>query len=285
MKTNHKLYIAITFYFIALILFETAQQQYYLTSFDLLGNREVSFFDLLQNHVTLWLVWTVFTLPLLVYVKKHPIQKLSLSSILQYGSRIAGTLLITLIAISCIKLWVNGQPLATFGEYLSFYTFQKAALFFTAYLGLVVFMNLHNNLQLLDLKVVALSDLSVRYKNLYDDLSQKKMGDQTPLVQIKIGNKVKNILLSEVIWVQSDDYCVKIHTKDKAYNLRKSMKAMEQELVPRGFIRVHRNSIVNKVAIDTLTFTQKPHVRLKNGQSLQIATSRIPKIKASLKIA
>lgn len=285
MKTSHKLYIAAAVYFIGLILFETAQQQYYITSFDLYGEETVSFLKLLQNHATLWLVWIIWVFPLLIYARKHPIRRLNLPLLLQYGLRVVVILLFTLVSISCIKLWLNGQQLATFGEYFAFYTFQKAALFINAYLGLLVFINLHQSLQLLDAKVVELSDLHTRYENLYEDFTQQQLDDQTPLVQIKIGNKVKNILLSEIIWVQSDDYCVKIHTKNNAYNLRKSMKAMEKELAPRGFIRVHRNSIVNKEAIDTLTFTQKPHVRLKNGQSLQIDTSRIPKIKASLKIA
>lgn len=285
MKTSHKLYIATILYFIGLLLFETAQQHYYITSFDLRDGGAVFFFDLLRNHAILWLVWIIFVIPLFFYVKRHSIRKLSLSIVLQYGWRIAATLLLTLLCISLVKLWQNGQNIATFWEYLSFYTFQKAALFVNAYLGLLVFINLHQSLQLLDAKVVELSDLSTRYENLYQDFTQQQLDDQTPLMQIKIGNKVKNILLSEVIWVQSDDYCVKIHTQKKAYNIRKSMKAMEQELGARGFIRVHRNSIVNKAAIDIFSFSPKPHVRLKNGQQLQIAASRIPKIKASLKIA
>ena len=63
------------------------------------------------------------------------------------------------------------------------------------------------------------------------------------------------------------------------------MKAMELELNNRGFIRVHRNSIVNKEAIDTIIFTQKPHLKLKNGQSIPIANSRIAKVKARLNTA
>ncbi len=110
-------------------------------------------------------------------------------------------------------------------------------------------------------------------------MSLRKKDDHTPIIQIRVGNKVKNILVSDIIWVQSDDYCVKVHTANGSYSLRKSMKRMEQELTSKGFVRLHRSVIVNRNEVDTLVYSPDPKVTLKNGQTLPIALSRMPKVK------
>ena len=103
------------------------------------------------------------------------------------------------------------------------------------------------------------------------------------LIHVKIGNKLKAIPLADISWIQSEDYCVRIHTKlEKSYLLRKSMKAMERELAPKGFIRVHRNSIVNIAEVDSFIFQADPQVKLKKGEAIKIANSRIPQIKELL---
>lgn len=189
----------------------------------------------------------------------------------------------TLICISLVEMWKNGLNIEYFGELLSYFTYQKAALFVNAYLGLIILINLHEGIKLLDSKMVELSDLRIEFKSRYNELSNQIKDDQTPLIQIKVGNKVKNILLEDIIWVQSDDYCVKVHTKSGAYNLRKSMKLMEQELEPWGFIRLHRNTIVNRDEVDTLIYAPEPSVTLKDGKNLPIALGRVAKVKGFFK--
>lgn len=283
LKSGLKVFLITLVYFICLIVFEAAQQLYYLTTFNLINKGEISFFDLLYVHSTRWLIWSILALPMGVYVFYHPIRNLTVIAFTRYVFWALATLLMTLFMISIIELFLNKQSFGTFWEYFLFFTYQKAALFVNAYLGLIILINLYHSIQLLDSKIIELSDLKNEYESLYDELSQHTNDKEVALIQIKIGNKIKNLLLSEVIWLQSDDYCVRVHTEKGAYNLRKSMKAMEQELSTRGFIRIHRNAIVNKEEIDTLDFSQEPQVYLKNGQILPIAKSRISKIKTILK--
>ena len=277
------IYLAAILYFTGLISFEAAQQYYYITNFDLAGKDEVTFFGLLRLHLIRWGIWGLLVIPLSWYSFRNPIRQLSPKAAFSHGVGIILTLTATIVTISLVVLWRDQLSVAYFPEFLSFFTYQKAALFVNAYLGLIILINLYQKVELLDAKLVELSDLKTEYKTIYDELSNGSKNDQTPLIQIKVGNKVKNILLSDIIWIQSDDYCVKIHTEERSYHLRKSMKLLEQELEPRGFIRLHRNAIVNKEEVDTLVYSPEPHVNLKNGQTLPIAASRVAKVKALFK--
>lgn len=279
MKVNVKIFVAALVYFVLLITFEAGQQYYYVTRFDLLGDRSVSMMELLKFHVIRWLIWGILAVPMSMYIIKRPAQHFSLTLLFRYFLWMMVTLTLTLVAISTFNLWYYGNGIAEFYEVFLFFTYQKSALFVNAYLGLIILVALLNNMKLLDAKIIALSDL----KEEYQELHKKALGDTTPIVQIRIGKKLKNVLFSEIIWVQSDDYCVRVHTKQGGYHLRRSMKSMEKELTQWGFIRIHRNCIVNQVEIDTLVFSNHPKVLLKNGKSLAIAQNRIPKIKALLK--
>ncbi|MEO9511764.1 MAG: LytTR family DNA-binding domain-containing protein [Flavobacteriaceae bacterium] len=279
MKVNLKISIAALVYFTLLIAFEAGQQYYYMTRFDLIGDQEVSLIGLIKFHVIRWFIWGILATPLSLYIIKHPTLHFTLAHVTRYFFMVFLTLLLTLLAISIFHLWYYGNSISGFSEVFFFFIYQKTALFVNAYLGLIILITLFNNMKLLDATIIELSDL----KGEYQDLSKKALEDSTPLIQIRIGKKLKNVLLSEVIWVQSDDYCVRIHTKQGSYHLRKSMKSMEQELSYWGFIRIHRNSIVNKLEIDTIDFSHEPQVKLKNGRSLVMAQSRVPRIKAFLK--
>lgn len=272
-------------YFVILNVFEAAQQYYYINSFNLAGASQVTFFDLLSKHSARWLVWGLSAVPLAYLVARYPINKntLSLSVLLQYCSGVLVLLLVTIAMISFLQLWQDGQALNVFLEFFVFIAFQKSALFVNAYLGVILLVHLYLNVQALEMRIVELADLKGQYQNLYDDLKSKPVADSETILRIKVGNHVKAIVLSDVIWVQADDYCVKIHCKQgSAYNLRKSMKELETELAPRGFIRIHRNSIVNQNEIASFCFGKDASIELKNGTVLNIAASRVAKIRSAL---
>ena len=116
------------------------------------------------------------------------------------------------------------------------------------------------------------------------ELKSHKKEVSKDLISIKIGDKVKMIPLVEIDWIQSADYCVQIHTKNnRSYFLRQSMKAMENQLSAKGFIRIHRNSIISLKAVETFQFNPNSEVTLKSGMVLPIANSRIAKVRAWIK--
>ena len=92
------------------------------------------------------------------------------------------------------------------------------------------------------------------------------------------------IPLTEITYIQSADYCVQIHTKEeRSYFLRQSMKALENQLKSKGFIRIHRHAIINLSEVATLRFNPKAEVILNSGKTLAVANSRVGKVKEVLK--
>ena len=103
-----------------------------------------------------------------------------------------------------------------------------------------------------------------------------------PQMLIKTGNRVHRVSLKDIIWIQSDDYCSKIHTRDdQSFSLRKSLKSLEEELQPYGFIRIHRSALLNVKSINQLNL-DKAVVRLENDLELPVSKSRVKSLRQSL---
>jgi two-component system LytT family response regulator len=70
---------------------------------------------------------------------------------------------------------------------------------------------------------------------------------QPYLRQIEIGHGAEAIAVSvtEVHWIQAEDYYVLIHSKRGRHLLRASMSSLEERLDPRVFLRAHRAALVN----------------------------------------
>ena len=69
---------------------------------------------------------------------------------------------------------------------------------------------------------------------------------------IKCDNKFEKIIYSKILFVQALQNYVTIHTEDKKYVSLLSLKVVEQKLVDKGFIRVHKSYIVAKSKIDNM---------------------------------
>ncbi len=282
-KPKHKLILAGVVFFMLINIFEALQQQYYINRYNLAPTETISYLALLRNHLLRWTVWSLIAIPLIIFVRKHRItdESFSISILLKYAILTGILLTATLVLISIVQLLVSNDSWSSFPEYLLFFTFQKAAWFFTAYIGLIMLLHVFANLSDLNKKTYELATLRKRYNSLYLELNSRREEEGTNLINVKIGNKVKLLPLSEIEWIQSDDYCVKIHTSDgRHYHLRQTMNELEHKLSAKGFLRVHRTSIVNIRKVEYFRFHKQPQVRLKRGHTLKIAAGRIPKIRA-----
>jgi DNA-binding LytR/AlgR family response regulator len=63
------------------------------------------------------------------------------------------------------------------------------------------------------------------------------------------------------------------------------MKAMEQALPGKKFIRIHRKCIVNLIDVDEFLFSGTPEVVLTGGMKLPVAVSRVGQIKKHLSLS
>ncbi|MBO6523184.1 MAG: response regulator transcription factor [Balneolaceae bacterium] len=62
---------------------------------------------------------------------------------------------------------------------------------------------------------------------------------------IKTSGKIVFINLIEILWIAADSYYVMIHSKEKKYLVRSSLKEMADKLPEEYFLRIHKSTIIN----------------------------------------
>lgn len=77
-------------------------------------------------------------------------------------------------------------------------------------------------------------------------------GDAAPgpdawLSRIVVKNRGASTFLAvdDIDWIESADYCVRLHAKGRVHVVRETMQRLEARLDPRKFFRAHRSGIVN----------------------------------------
>jgi two-component system LytT family response regulator len=64
-------------------------------------------------------------------------------------------------------------------------------------------------------------------------------------IVVRSGQEYELVDLREVGWIEADDKTLRIHAVGRVHTTRGSMRALEQQLDPHRFPRVHRSIIVN----------------------------------------
>ena len=70
---------------------------------------------------------------------------------------------------------------------------------------------------------------------------------------MKTSNCLEKVRHADVLWIEvtSNHYC-EIKTESRSFNLRTTLKNLEQKLSPQQFMRVHRAYIVNINKVDSI---------------------------------
>ena len=53
----------------------------------------------------------------------------------------------------------------------------------------------------------------------------------------------------DIVWIEAEDYCARIHLRNGTLLIRESLRALEDSLDCGGFVRVHRSAIANVACI------------------------------------
>lgn len=91
---------------------------------------------------------------------------------------------------------------------------------------------------------------------------------------IKMNGHVFFIKADEIDWLEAEGNYVRLHAGKESYLLRDTITALESQLDPKKFIRVHRSAIVN---IDRITELQPwfhGEYRIILGEGVQLTLSR-----------
>ena len=92
---------------------------------------------------------------------------------------------------------------------------------------------------------------------------------------IKADGRISFLNTRQIDWVEADDKYVHLHTSDGSRMVRQTLNAMETELDPNRFVRIHRSAIVNIERIKELQplFNGEHSVHLDNGTKLTLSRS------------
>lgn len=71
-------------------------------------------------------------------------------------------------------------------------------------------------------------------------------------IVIKADGRIHMIPKSDIIIFEAYDYYVKIHTQERYYLVRETLKNLEGQLSPDLFMRTHKSYIVHKIFVKTL---------------------------------
>jgi two-component system, LytTR family, response regulator len=90
---------------------------------------------------------------------------------------------------------------------------------------------------------------------------------------IKAGGRINFLNTHEINWIEADDKYVHLHTSRGSPMVRQTISAMEAQLDPRKFRRVHRSAIVNVERIKELQplFSGEHSILLEDGTKLTLS--------------
>ena len=115
------------------------------------------------------------------------------------------------------------------------------------------------------------TDLDQRLAGLIHDLQPAAKGLER--VMIKTPQRIYFVRTDEVDWIEAAGNYARLHTGDKTHLLRQTMNALERQLDPDRFLRIHRSTIVNVDRVKELNrmFNGEYEVRLFDGTTLTLS--------------
>ena len=101
---------------------------------------------------------------------------------------------------------------------------------------------------------------------------------RTPRRRFMLPAREKTLVIDadSIDWIEAADYYVSLHCGDHSHLLRETMDALERELDPEQFLRVHRSAIVNLARVCEVhpLFRGDCELQLVNGAKVKLSRSR-----------
>ncbi|MBC8042436.1 MAG: response regulator transcription factor [Rhizobacter sp.] len=132
--------------------------------------------------------------------------------------------------------------------------------------------------------------LAAQFRTLLENYAPPKP-DEPPrkesyLQRIAVKSSLRTLIVAvdNLMWVEADDYYVKLHTLEKTHLLRQTLTTLEAQLDPQYFQRIHRSAIVNLRAIREL----QPHssgdalIVLHDGTQLKLSRTHRKQVQKHL---
>lgn len=111
------------------------------------------------------------------------------------------------------------------------------------------------------------------------------LGNPAP-ISVKDGARIYLLQPDEVLYIQACGDYVTFFTATTQYVKEQTMKQLEEQLAPAGFVRIHRSVLVNVHAILRIELFGKEtyHIRLKNHLSVKASSAGYKLLKERLSL-
>jgi two-component system LytT family response regulator len=96
------------------------------------------------------------------------------------------------------------------------------------------------------------------------------------------GERTIVIQTAELIWIEAEDYYVRIHSSRGRHLVRTALTTLEGRLNPLQFLRVHRGAIINVQAVSEVRDAGGLTLVLTDGAEVPVSRSRRAAVESSL---
>lgn len=95
-------------------------------------------------------------------------------------------------------------------------------------------------------------------------------------LRVREGSRLLVVPWSQILWLESANQYVKVHTEGRVHLLSRSLASLEKLLPGHRFVRIHRSTVVNVDFVDQVSGIAhgRHEVLLQNGRRLTISRSR-----------
>jgi two-component system LytT family response regulator len=90
----------------------------------------------------------------------------------------------------------------------------------------------------------------------------------------------------DILWIEAEDYCARIHVRGRTLLVRDSLRALARALNRDGFVRVHRSAIVNLACIRQIEplVSGDQRLTLRDGTVLKVSRTHRAEVVRAISI-
>jgi len=111
-----------------------------------------------------------------------------------------------------------------------------------------------------------------------------KIAESTYLKRLAFKHDGRTVVVKagEIVWIEAEDYYVKIHSKLGRHLVRATLASLEGRLDPNEFLRVHRAAIVNVAEVREIHECGGMSLVLSDGTDVPVSRARKAAVEAAL---
>jgi two-component system LytT family response regulator len=127
-----------------------------------------------------------------------------------------------------------------------------------------------------------LATLSSELRPAEGELSKSAESGCLKRLAFKHNDRTIVLKATEIVWIEAEDYYVRVHSTQGRHLVRASLASLEERLDPQSFLRVHRGALVNVEEVRELQDAGGLSLLLSDGTTVPVSRSRKAAVESAL---